>query len=216
MPTIVTMPDGLYRTTVARFNLVHFNTVAGPGAFNPQSSVSGPSAVFWQADMSFAPQTLADFLLYRRFVMKLRGGRVLARIYDPTMVAGIMGDQPLGAGGTTTTINVATSAAAGVESVTLKNLVASQAVALAAGDMLGIGENLHVVEDDCASDGAGEATVSIQPPLRLGVAVDDAVTTVKPTGLFRLIAGGQDLALDLDRLGAAFTLTFQEVPDVVA
>jgi hypothetical protein len=70
-----------------------------------------------------------------------------------------------------------------------------------------------VVEDDCPSDGAGEATVSIQPPLRFGVAVDDAVNTVKPTGLFRLISGWQDLAMDLNQVGQAFTLVFQEVPD---
>lgn len=216
MPSIVTMPEALYRTVSARFNPQYFNTQAGPGSFNPIASINGPSSVFWQAELSFAPQTPADFLLYRRFVMKLRGGKVLARIYDPTMTAEIMGDQPQGAGGTTTTVNIAVAAVAGAESITIKNLVASQAVAFQAGDMLGIGENLHVVEDDCASDSGGEATVLIQPPLRLNVAIDDAVTTVKPTGLFRLISGGQDLALDANRLGVSFTLVFQEVPDLVA
>jgi len=64
-----------------------------------------------------------------------------------------------------------------------------------------------------SSGDGGEATVAIQPPLRFGVAVDDAVNTAKPTGLFRLISGGQDLSMDLNQVGQAFTLVFQEVPD---
>lgn len=216
MPDIITMPEALYRTSNVRFNPQYFNTQSGPGGFNPIASINGPSAVFWQVEFTFAAQTHADFLLYRRFVMKLRGGKVLARLYDPTMTAGMLGSQPQGSGGATSTINVAVDAEAGDETITLKNLVASQATAFISGDMLGIGENLYVVEDDCASDVGGEATVSIQPPLRLGVAEDDSVNTLKPTGLFRLISGGQDLALDVNSVGQSFTLVFQEVPDTDA
>lgn len=213
---IVTMPEALYRTSAARFNPVYLNVQSGPGAFNPQAAITGPGGVFWQPEFTIAPQTPDDYILYRRFVMKLRGGRNLARLYDPTMTAEVMGDQPRGSGGASSTVNVQAAAVAGAETVTLKNLVVSQATAFKSGDMIGIGENLYMIEDDAASDSSGYATVSIQPPLRLGVAVDDAVTTVKPTGLFRLISGGQDLALDVNRVGASFTLVFQEVPDVVA
>lgn len=216
MPSIVTMPEGLYRTTSARFNPTYLNASSGPGSFNPLTTVNGPSAIYWQAEFSFAPQDVETFLLYRRFVLKLRGGKVLVRLYDPQMTAEIMGAQPRGFGGVSTTVNVAVAAAAGAETVTLKNLQTSKTGVFLAGDMLGIGENLHVVEDDCNSDSGGEAAVLIQPPLRLGVAVDDAVTTVKPTGLFRVISGMTDPGLDLNRVGQAFTLVFQEVPDLVA
>lgn len=216
MPDIITMPVELYRVAAAKFNPVYLNTLSGPSSFNPVTSTSGPSAVFWAPEFTFAISERPDFLLYRRFAMKLRGGKVLCRLSDPTMWAEVFGDQPRGSGGASPTVNISAAASAGAETVTLKNLVASQATAFLAGDMLGIGENLHVIEDDCASDGDGKATVNIQPPLRLGVAVDDAVNTVRPTGLFRLISGAQDLAMDFNRLGQAFTLVFQEVPDTDA
>ncbi|WP_299640980.1 hypothetical protein [Devosia sp.] len=210
------MPAELYRTSSAKFNPVYINTSAGPSNFNPISSINGPTAVFWAPEFTFAISDAETYLLYRRFVMKLRGGKVLARLFDPTMTAEIFGDQPRGSGGATPTVNIALDAEAGAETITIKNLVASQATAFMSGDMLGIGENLYVVEDDCGSDAGGEATVSIQPPLRLGVAEDDPVNTLAPTGLFRLISGAQDLAMNLDRMGQAFTLVFQEVPDTDA
>jgi hypothetical protein len=213
---IVTMPEALYRTSAARFNPVYLNIMSGPGGFNPQATLTGPGGVFWQPEFTFAPHTVDDYLLYRRFVMKLRGGRNLARLYDPTLTAEVMGSQPRGAGGLSSTVNVRTAAVAGAESLVLKNLVAGAATVFKAGDMIGIGENLYPIEDDAPSDGSGEATVALGIPLRLGVAVDDPVTTVKPTGLFRLATGGQDLGLDVNRVGVSFTLTFQEVPDVVA
>lgn len=216
MPSIVTMPEELYLLTLAKFNLVYVNSSSGPSNFNPIANINGPSAVYWQADFTFAVTTKDVFLLFRRFYAKLRGGKVLCRLFDPTMMASVHGTQPRGAGGVTTTVNIAAAAVSGAETITLKNLQSSEATALMAGDMLGIGENLYVVEDDAPSDLNGDATVSIQPPLRLGVAEDDAVQTVKPTGLFRLISGGQDLAMGNNKLGQAFTLVFQEVPDVVA
>jgi len=213
MPDIITMPDALYRVVLAKFNPSYLNASSGPGNFNPVASINGPSAVFWQPEFTFAISDKDTFLLYRRFVMKLRGGKVLARLYDPTMTADVFGSQPRGSGGSGPVVNVAVDADAGDETITLKNLVASQATAFMAGDMLGVGENLYPIEDDAPSDGAGEATVSLGIPLRVGVAVDDAVNTVKPTGLFRLISGGQDLSMDLNQVGQAFTLVFQEVPD---
>ena len=211
--TVFTMPDDLYRVTQAKFNPGYMNTSSGPSSFNPIQSINGPTAVFWQPEFTFAISDKDTYLLYRRFVMKLRGGKVLARLYDPTMTTAVFEAQPRGAGGAGPVVNVATNADAGSETVTLKTLLVSQATALKAGDMLGIGENLYVVEDDCPSDGSGQATVSIQPPLRSGVAVDDAVNTSKPTGLFRLISGGADLSMDMNQAGQAFSLVFQEVPD---
>ena len=213
--TIVTMPDELYRVVLAKFNPGYFNTSSGPSNFNPVVSINGPSAVFWQPEFTFAISDKDTYLLYRRFVMKMRGSKNLARLYDPTMTTDVFDTQPRGSGGSTATVNIAANADAGDETITLKNLVASQATAFKAGDMLGIGENLYIVEDDCSSDSGGEATISIQPALRFGVAVDDAVNTVKPTGLFRLISGAQDLSMSLDQVGQAFTLVFQEVPDFV-
>ena len=213
MPDIITMPDELYRVVQAKFNPMYMNTSSGPSNFNPVQTINGPTAVFWQPEFTFAISDKDTYLLYRRFVMKLRGNKNLARLYDPTMTDAVFDTQPRGSGGASPVVNVQATAAAGAETITLKNRIVSQATAFKAGDMLGIGENLYVIEDDCASDASGYATVLIQPPLRFGVAVDDAVDTVAPTGLFRLVSGGQDLAMDFNHVGQAFTLVFQEVPD---
>lgn len=213
MPSIVTMPDDLYRIASASFNPVYINTVSAGSSFNQSSRLDGPSSVFWKVDFSFVVSDRDTFTLYRRFVMKLRGGRVLARLYDPTMTADVQGTQPRGAGGAGPVVNVGADAVAGDEVLTISGLTISQAIALKAGDMLGIGENLHVVEDDAASDGSGLSTVALQPPLRAGVAVSDPVNLVQPTGIFRLTAGGDQLAMDLAHIGQAFTLSFIEEPD---
>jgi hypothetical protein len=210
--TIFTMPDELYRVTSVRFNLVYANTTAAGSPFNPFASVGGPSSAFWQPEFSFTISEPETYLAFRRFVTKLRGGKTLARLSDPTLHDDVQDSQPRGTGGGPV-VNVGADGAAGAETLTLKNLTASQAVALSFGDMLSIGENLYVVEDDCPSDGSGEATVSIQPPLRQGVAEDDAVNLYRPTGLFRLVAGGDGLAFDLNQTGQAFTLSFVEEPD---
>jgi len=99
MPDIITMPDELYRVVLAKFNPSYLNASSGPGNFNPVATINGPSAVFWQPEFTFAISDKDTFLLYRRFVMKLRGGKVLCRLSDPTMWAEVFGTQPRGSGG---------------------------------------------------------------------------------------------------------------------
>lgn len=212
MTDIITMPDELYRNTLVRFNPMHVNAASGGSAFNPFNRSEGPSAVFWQVDMTFSPMSPETYIAFRRFVWKLRGGKVLARLYDPTMLAEVEGTQPRGAGALTSTINIKTDALGGSETIVLKNLIVSQAASLKFGDMLGIGENLYVVEDSVPSDSNGWSSVNIQPPLRLGVVEGDPVNLVKPTGLFRLTAGGDQLGMTLDHIGQAFSLSFIEEP----
>ncbi len=212
MTDIITMPDELYRNTLVRFNPMHINTASQPSSFNPFGRTDGPSAVFWQVEMTFQISEPETYVMFRRFVMKLRGGKVLARLYDPQLLENVMGSQPRGSGGAGPVVNIETDADAGDETVTLRNLTASQAVALKYGDMLSIGENLHVVEDSAASDAGGLSTISIQPPLRMGVVEGDPVNLVKPTGLFRLTGGGDQLSMNLDHIGQPFALSFIEEP----
>jgi hypothetical protein len=216
MPDIITMPERLYFFSSSRFNLVTVNTVAAASQFVPFSRVDGPSAEFWQAELSFKPRRGEDIDDLIQFIMKLKGGKVLARIYDPYRVARDGLTQPRGAGGSGPVVNIAADAAEGAETITLKNLRPSEAVALKAVDHLGIGENLHAVLNSNGSDANGEATVTIRPVLRKGVAEDDPVNLLKPTALFRLTGGDADLS----QHGLAHvysdpvTLSFMEEPDV--
>lgn len=208
MTDVVTMSDQLYRLAQMRFNVQFLNTVASGSAFNPYAKVVGPSSAFWTADLTFIQMESDDLLELRRFIMKLQGGKVLARLYDKSR------EDLTGSGGVTSTVNVATSAAAGATSVSLKNLIASQTVSLAGMDMIGIGENLYPVIDPVGSDVSGNATVNLGIPLRQGVATDDAVNLSKPTGLFRVVSGATDLTIGPPVYSQNLTLSFVEEPDV--
>lgn len=206
------MPDELYRSQMIRFNPVFINTTSPATPFNQSMRVTGPSDQRWSVDMLMQISDLATYAQFRRFVMKLKGGKVLARIYDLQMTTAFQTSQPTGAGAATSTVNLNADAAAGAETITLRGLTASQATSLKAMDQLGIDENLHAVVDSVASDSGGLATVSIWPPLRMGAADGDPVNLVKPTGLFRLVSGGDSLGTNLDKLGDAFSLSFIEEP----
>lgn len=57
---------------------------------------------------------------------------------------------------------------------------ASQALLLAAGDWIEIDQAVYLVTDDVASDGAGNATISISPPIRRSPP-DNASVSVSPS-----------------------------------
>lgn len=211
MPDIITMPEAIYRVAAMRFNPMFVNLESPGTPFNPSARITGSSAVFWQVEFSLTPMaggnTSNDELAsLRRFLMKLRGGRVLTRLYDPSRLS------PRGAGGTSTTVNVKTAGVAGAESITLKNLLPSEATVFKAGDFFGLGENLHMIEDNASSDSNGEATVYFNPPARKSFAAGDAVQLLKPTGLFRLTAGDTALMISPPIVSDALTLSFTEEP----
>lgn len=206
------MPEALYKTYEQRFNPLFINSETQASPFNPINRLSGPSVVLWQLELSFVrfdgrATSDDDLAAMRRFLMKLRGGRNLARIYDRFRPS------PRGAGGVSTTVNVKTAGVAGAESITLKNLTANQSPSLKFGDYFGLGENLHMVEDSADSDANGEATVYFQPPARKAFAAGDAVNLAKPTGLFRLTGGDMDLTTITTNHSLPVSLSFIEEPD---
>ena len=176
-------------------------------AFNQNQIVSGPITEFFQAEITLPSRKDGEWRATSAFLMKLRGGMNKCRLYDPF--------RPLqGAGGIASTVNVDVAALAGATSITLKNMVASQAVSLKADDMFGIGENLYLVTDTAASDGDGKVTVSFLPPLRKSVAEDDAVNLNRPTGLFTLTSGLDGLSASHSGFSSQLTLKFMEDPDL--
>jgi hypothetical protein len=213
MVDIITMPDSLYMLSSQKFTVATLNTTSGPSSVNPLIRVDGPSAQIWQVEMTFVPRQEDDLDELHRFVMRLKGGKVLARLYDASRQARTGRTQPRGAGGATSTVNVLTDAVAGSETIQLKNLLPGQAKALASIDHLGIGENLHAIVVPGPSDGSGQGGFTIWPPLRKGVAVNDPVNLVLPTGLFQLTGGSTDLTVGGGGISQPLTLTFVESPD---
>src|SRR6185369_8301372 len=113
MPDIITMPASLYHFSQVRFNITTQNTVSDASAFNPTPNVDGPSFARWMARMTLIPRQDDDLDDLDEFITQLKGGLVLCRFYDLRKAGG-----PQGAGGVTTTVNVAADVLAGATSVT--------------------------------------------------------------------------------------------------
>lgn len=187
--------------------LVSMTAKSSASAFNQKQIIgSAPISEFWQAEIVLPSRKDGEWRDTSAFLMQLRGGANKCRLYDP--------HRPLrGAGGLASTVNIDAAAVAGATSITLKNMVASQAASLRSDDMFGIGENLYVVMNTAASDVDGKTTVSFLPPLRKAVAEDDAVNLNKPTGLFTLTSGLDGLSSSHSGFSSQLTLKFFEDPD---
>lgn len=204
--TIYTFPSSLWHVTTMQFSLLSLSAMTQQSAFNPLSFTDGPTSEFWQVQATLTPMGADDWRAISALLRKLRGKRNKIRLYDPS--------RPMrGAGGASPTLNVLDDAATGATSITLYGLAVSQAVAFAADDQIGIGENLYGVSDDTGSNASGEATISILPPLRSGVAYTDAVNTLYPTGLFQLVEGGNSGTVIPGDIMQPLTLSFVESPD---
>lgn len=208
MPEIITMPEELYAFSAMRFNIVTLTTSSGPGSFNPLIRVDGPSAYVWRARLTITPQEDDQLDELERFITRLKGNLNRALIYDLRKASG-----PKGAGGVSSTVNIAADAAAGATSLTFKNLQPSEAVALAAMDHFGLGNNLHRIVNSGPSDSGGEGAFEIWPPTRVGVAVDDAVNLSKPPAVFMLESGQDELTIGPAMISSDLTLSFVEDPD---
>lgn len=84
---------------------------------------------------------------------------------------------------------VKTSASQGATSVTLKSATAN--ATLKAGDWFGVNGMLLMCVADAAVNGAGEVTLTFEPPARKAMAADAVVTFDRPTALF--IADGDEI-----------------------
>jgi hypothetical protein len=212
--TIYTFPASLWHAVSISFSLEAVSASTPTGAFNSQSYQSGPTVELTKATVQIAPLDADGYRELAALLRKLRGRLNKIRLYDPA--------RPLrGAGAAGPTINIAADAAAGATSIEVSGLTISQAEAIAADDVIGIGENLHFVSDSTPSDSSGNATLSILPPLRSGVTAGDAVTLPSrdvdsitgPTGLFMLVTGASSLTIVPGQISQPVTLEFMESPD---
>lgn len=204
--TIYTFPSALWKLSRVTFPVMPMSVSTPQSAFNPLTFQSGPTTELWNPSVEITPLNSNNWRDLAAFLRKLRGRLNKVRINDPS--------RPLrGAGALGGTAQINANAVAGATSITIRGLIASQSVALAADDMIGIGENLYAISDDASSNGSGEATVSILPPLRSGVADGDTVNLSYPTGLFMLVSGGNGLTIRPGQISEPLTLEFMEAPD---
>ena len=85
------------------------------------------------------------------------------------------------------------------------------AVALGAGDYLGLGGRLYMATEAVTASGAGTATIPIAPPLRAAAALAEPLVLSRPTVAMRLVS--DDEAANPTRPGrfTAITIRLEEV-----
>ena len=136
----------------------------------------------WMATLSFNNLTDADARILLAFLAALRGqsGRFTMHDHSHPTPSGIATGTPLVAGASQTGGTLVTD-----------GWTPSQTGILKAGDYLGVNGELHMVIADADSDVSGNATFSIEPPLRASPADNAAITVNSPTATFRLMDDGQ-------------------------
>lgn len=175
--TTLTFPT-LSRTPPSfTFGLKHNTTLFQSPLSGAVQTVEMPGAR-WQFRMSYADLEEADAALLQGFLAQLRGqaGRFyLYNLARPTPRGSVPGT-PLVKGASQTGATLATD-----------GWTPSQTGILKVGDFFKIGNELKmVVGADVNSDGAGEATITFEPPIRSSPADNSAVATSSPTAVFKL------------------------------
>jgi hypothetical protein len=154
--------------------------------FTGQQQVFRHPGAWWEAEATVP--TIGDptnARLWSAFLVSLRGRSGTFLMGDPSRRV------PRGAAGAQAALTVVSAVVRGT-SLTIGGFTPTQANALRAGDhiQIGTGANarLHLVVADVTADGAGEAVVPIEPPLRASHAGGTAVSLNAPAGVWRLTA----------------------------
>jgi len=152
---------------------------SSPFTYAQQSADFGGSV--WQTTVSLPPMNREQAVEWQTFFMQLHGRFGTFKIGDP--------DAKTIRGGLNSTINVNGAHSIGAYSVAIENATASTLI-LKKGDYIQFGsgatQKLHMVVADCTSNGSGQATVEIEPPLKSALADDSAIVYTSAQMIARL------------------------------
>jgi hypothetical protein len=131
----------------------------------------------WACAFSLGALDAQDAALMRAFMAKLRGQS--GRFYFWNMARptprGIATGSPIINGASQTGSTLSTS-----------GWTPSTAGILKAGDFFSVNNELKIVVEDATSNASGVATLTFEPPLRYSPSNGQAITTNKPTTIFKM------------------------------
>ena len=130
----------------------------------------------WRISMQFANLSGAERKTMQAFLAKLNGQQHRFTVQDHSYTLS-------GGGGGTLQVNGGTQSGT---SLVCDGATASVSNYLKAGDYIAFNNELHMVVADTDSDGSGNVTVSIAPPIRKTPADDTIVEYTVPKGVFIL------------------------------
>jgi hypothetical protein len=157
----------------------------------------------WQTTVTLPPMNRADAGAWQSFLMQLNGRFGTFLLGDP--------DGKTIQGSATTVISVNGDHAIGAFDVVVDGCTASS-TEFKKGDYVqfgsGASSKLHMIVADITSDGSGNATLQIEPPLKTALTDDDAVTYSNTKAVMRMDAN--DLGWSANKVslyGISFSCT---------
>lgn len=189
---------------IERLRITHVHATAllrSPWTYATQTQ-DHPGKMF-AAEVTVAPCKWAQAAAWVAFLAKLKGP--YGTFYLGSKLATTRG-------AATGTPLVNGSVASRSETITTKGWTAGVTGILKEGDYIQIGSRLYQVLQDANSDGSGNATLDVFPPVREALVNNTAIVTVNPVGLFRLdTAEVPPYEADKERL---FSISFTAVEAV--
>ena len=163
----------------------------------------GRRGSLWRATLQFNNLTGADRAAMQAFVTKLNGQEHRFNLHDHSFTR-------RGTGGGTLRVNGANQSGA---SLVCDGATASVTNYLREGDYVSFGNELHLITADTDSDGSGNVTLSIAPPIRKSPADDTAIDYTSPvSGVFMLASP----ASWSNQPGVFSSFTIEAIEDVLA
>lgn len=163
----------------------------------------GRRGSLWRATLQFNNLTGADRAAMQAFVTKLNGQEHRFNLHDHSFTR-------RGTGGGTLRVNGANQSGA---SLVCDGATASVTNYLREGDYVSFGNELHLITADSNSDGSGNVTLSIAPPIRKSPADDTAIDYTSPvSGVFMLASP----ASWSNQPGVFSSFTIEAIEDVLA
>jgi hypothetical protein len=196
-----------YPLTLPAFRARNFTLGITPTVAVSASPFTGQQQVYewpnvtWRASFDVVAKGRAEWSQLTAFMTSLRGrlGTVLIYPYQ--------GVRPRGTTNTSGVTVATGGAAAQARAINLSGMGAART--LLAGDFLQLGTGatarLHMVVENATADGSGNATVTIEPPLRVAYSSGAAVTLVKPATVMRSVSNDGASTVDL---GGIITASF--------
>lgn len=170
---------------IAQIRISARNAVAvSSSPFTYKQQVMQHQGARWEAEITLPPTQRADAEEWIAFLFALQGQYGTFLLGDP------LGATPRGSAATTPGTPLVNGASQTGSTLAIDGLPISATNYLRAGDYIQLGSSsssrLHKVLENASSNGSGEATLSIWPPLRESPSDNATVTVSNTKGVFRL------------------------------
>lgn len=181
---------------------LYFNTQTFESPLNGTIQTMELPGARWKAAFDFNNLREADIRTIKAFLAQLRGaaGRFYLYDFSHKTPSGTAAGTPLVKGSAQTGATLLTD-----------GWTANQSNLLLPGDYIGVNGELKIITAIASSDSGGNATLTFSPPLRQAPADNAAITTTRPTAIFRLDDDKQDQLVMVTNRIANFRLNATEV-----